>query len=52
MEIKQGDIYWVEIRQSETIGSEQWKRRPYIIVSRNALNRLKAYLDRRADEHE
>jgi mRNA-degrading endonuclease toxin of MazEF toxin-antitoxin module len=39
-DIKQGDIYWVEIRQSETKGSEQWKRRPYIIVSRTGLNKV------------
>ena len=39
VEVKQGDIYWVEIRQSETKGHEQWKRRPYIIVSRTALNK-------------
>jgi len=39
-DIKQGDIYWVEIRQSETKGSEQYKRRPYIIVSRTGLNKV------------
>jgi len=38
-DIKQGDIYWVEIRQSETKGSEQWKRRPYVIVSRTGVNK-------------
>lgn len=38
--IQQGDIYRVDIPQSQTVGSEQWKRRPYIIVSRTAINRL------------
>lgn len=40
MEIKRGEVYWVEIPESQTVGSEQWKRRPYIIVSRTAVNRL------------
>lgn len=40
MEIKQGDIYWVTIPQNHTVGSEQYKRRPYIIVSRTAVNRV------------
>lgn len=40
MEIKQGDIYWVNIPSSQTVGSEQWKRRPYIIVSRTMINKL------------
>ncbi|MGH9666814.1 MAG: type II toxin-antitoxin system PemK/MazF family toxin [Bryobacteraceae bacterium] len=40
MDPKQGEIYWVEIRQSETVGTEQWKRRPYIIVSRTAINKV------------
>ena len=38
--IQQGDIYRVNIPQSQTVGSEQWKRRPYVIVSRTAVNRL------------
>jgi mRNA interferase MazF len=41
-EIKQGEIYWVEIRPSEAKGSEQWKRRPYIVVSRTGINRVSA----------
>lgn len=40
MEIKQGEIYWVDIPKAHTVGSEQWKRRPYIIVSRDAINRI------------
>jgi len=38
-EIKQGEIYWVEIRKEETVGAEQYKRRPYIVVSRTAVNK-------------
>jgi len=39
-DIKQGDIYWADIPQSQTVGSEQYKRRPYVIVSRTAVNRV------------
>lgn len=38
-DIKQGDIYWVDIPQSHTIGSEQYNRRPYVVVSRTQVNR-------------
>lgn len=37
--IKQGDIYWVKIPQEHTVGSEQFKTRPYIIVSRTGVNK-------------
>jgi mRNA-degrading endonuclease toxin of MazEF toxin-antitoxin module len=40
MEIRQGEIYWVTIKATETAGSEQKKNRPYVIVSRNQINRL------------
>lgn len=39
-EIKQGEIYWTNIPQSHTVGSEQYKKRPYIIVSRTAANKV------------
>jgi len=39
-EIKQGEIYWVDIPQSQTVGSEQYNRRPYLIVSRTSVNRV------------
>jgi len=39
VEIRQGDIYWVDIPPSHTVGSEQYNRRPYIIVSRTLVNR-------------
>ena len=32
-----GDIYWVLIRRAHTVGSEQYKRRPWAIVSTNAI---------------
>ncbi len=39
MPIKQGDIYWIRIKKSETVGSEQFKDRPWVVVSRSELNR-------------
>jgi len=39
VDAKQGDIYWVDIPVEHTVGSEQYKRRPYVIVSRTLLNR-------------
>jgi mRNA-degrading endonuclease toxin of MazEF toxin-antitoxin module len=39
MDVKPGDIYWVDIPPSHTIGSEQYDRRPYVIVSRLLVNR-------------
>lgn len=38
-DIQQGDIYWVDIPKGETRGSEQYKRRPFIIMSRTSANR-------------
>lgn len=40
MDIKQGEIYWVNARDLDIEGSEQQKSRPYIIVSRTLINRL------------
>jgi len=39
MEVKRGEIYWVTIAPSETRGSEQYGRRPFLVVSREAVNR-------------
>jgi mRNA-degrading endonuclease toxin of MazEF toxin-antitoxin module len=39
-EIKQGDVYWVDIPPNQTVGSEQYDRRPYVIVSRTAINKV------------
>jgi mRNA-degrading endonuclease toxin of MazEF toxin-antitoxin module len=36
---RQGEIYWVEIPPEHTVGSEQYYRRPYIVVSRTSINR-------------
>ncbi len=40
MDIKQGEIYWVSVKGTDIQGSEQKKDRPYVIVSRNQINRL------------
>jgi len=40
MDIEQGDIFYVDIPQQETRGSEQYDPRPYVVVSRTALNRI------------
>ena len=37
--LKPGDIYWVEIHSAETRGSELFKTRPFVIVSRFGANR-------------
>lgn len=39
MDIQQGDIYWVNIPRGETKGSEQFGRRPFIVLSRLAVNK-------------
>jgi mRNA-degrading endonuclease toxin of MazEF toxin-antitoxin module len=39
MEAKQGEIYWVKVKYIDTKGREQKKDRPYVVVSRNGLNR-------------
>jgi mRNA interferase MazF len=36
MEIKQGDIFWIE--QDEPLGSEQGYRRPFVVVQNNLFN--------------
>ncbi len=36
MEIKQGEIYWIE--QEEPIGSEPGYRRPFVVVQNNLFN--------------
>jgi mRNA-degrading endonuclease toxin of MazEF toxin-antitoxin module len=40
MDYKQGDIFWVDIPKNETQGSEQFGRRPFLIVSRDAVNKI------------
>ena len=38
--IKQGDIHWVFAKDLDIQESEQQKSRPYVIVSRDAINQL------------
>src|SRR5690242_7588207 len=38
MNPKQGDIYWVDIPAHHTQGSEQRGRKPFIVMSRDAVN--------------
>ena len=38
--ISYGEIYWVFAKDLDIAGSEQQKNRPYVIVSRNAINKL------------
>ena len=38
--IKQGDIWWVFAKDLDIQGSEQQRDRPYVIVSRHAINQL------------
>jgi len=40
VEVKQGEIYWVNARDLDVQGSEQQKSRPYLIVSRTIINKL------------
>jgi mRNA-degrading endonuclease toxin of MazEF toxin-antitoxin module len=42
MDVKQGEIYWVDIPASHTEGSEQYGRRPFIVMSRTALNKAQS----------
>jgi mRNA interferase MazF len=39
MDPRQGDIYWVEIPMLQTEGSEQYGRRPFIVMSRDGINK-------------
>lgn len=40
MEVLQGEIYWVPIKYVDAQGHEQKKDRPYVIVSKNQINRM------------
>ena len=35
---RKGDLYWVKVDQREMRGSEQHGRRPFVVVSSNAIN--------------
>jgi mRNA-degrading endonuclease toxin of MazEF toxin-antitoxin module len=39
MDVVQGDIFWVDIPTEHAQGSEQYGNRPFIVMSRTALNR-------------
>ena len=39
MDILQGEIFWIDISTEETKGSEQYGRRPFVVMSRDAVNR-------------
>lgn len=40
MEVRQGDILWIDIPQHQTEGSEQYGRRPFGVMSRSSINKL------------
>ena len=40
LSVRQGEIYWVFAKDLDIQGSEQQKDRPYVIVSRDAINKL------------
>jgi mRNA-degrading endonuclease toxin of MazEF toxin-antitoxin module len=35
---QRGDVYWVNIPRKHTVGSEQYKRRPFLVVSNNGIH--------------
>lgn len=35
---QRGDIYWVDVPKEHTVSTEQYKKRPWLVVSNNALN--------------
>lgn len=37
---QRGDVHWVNIPKSHTKGHEQYKRRPFLVVSNNAIHHL------------
>lgn len=37
---RRGEIYWVKIPSHHTVGSEQQKRRPWLVVSNNSIHYL------------
>lgn len=38
--VQRGDIYWVKIPPSHTVGHELYKRRPWLVVSHAAISQL------------
>lgn len=39
-QVRRGDVYWVNIPKHHIVGSEQYKRRPWLIVSANEISYL------------
>jgi mRNA-degrading endonuclease toxin of MazEF toxin-antitoxin module len=39
MDIHQGEMFWIDIPQKHTEGSEQYGRRPLVVMSRLSINR-------------
>ena len=39
MDVQQGDLFWIDIPKHQTHGSEQYGRRPFVVMSRTAVNR-------------
>jgi mRNA-degrading endonuclease toxin of MazEF toxin-antitoxin module len=39
MDPQQGELYWVDIPKDQTEGSEQSGRRPFVVMSRDGVNR-------------
>lgn len=39
MDVEQGDLYWIDIPAKQTEGSEQYGRRPFVVMSRTAVNK-------------
>ncbi|HEY5161964.1 MAG TPA: type II toxin-antitoxin system PemK/MazF family toxin [Terriglobales bacterium] len=37
---QRGEIYWIDVPRRHTVGSEQYKRRPWLVVSTNAIGYL------------
>lgn len=38
-DVQPGQVYWVDIPKNQAVGSEQYDRRPYVVVSRSEVNR-------------
>ena len=37
---QRGEIYWVNVPRAHTVGTEQFKKRPWLIVSTNSIAQL------------
>lgn len=39
MDVHQGELFWIDIPERQTEGSEQYGRRPFVVMSRFNINR-------------